>query len=234
MQPFRFMFSNCTYEARFWNPEDGIIGDCIALDTETTLIEPGEIPRLVTAQAYAGEDIVYLIRREYISDFMRLHEDCVITMHNAAFDVAVITAETGFDFDPMIRGERLYDTGLMYRLYRLATVGVVPAWNLEETAKQCLGIHVDKNEDIRQTFGQFMEHGSVDYERIPIAHLKYAAVDAIVTYLLFDCLNRRIGTLDASNYLSHKIQLMGAISLAAIERHGICINEKRNANILGF
>ena len=67
--------------------------------------------------------------------------------------------------------------------------------------------------------------GVVDYASMSPLHLKYAAVDAVVTYLLFEYLNEKIDALGSTNVLSHKIQLMGAVGLSAIERNGICMNE---------
>ncbi len=220
----QFEFQNNIYSTKFWTPEDGLIGELFAFDTETDVIVEGngQIPAFILGQAYAGNNTVYLIKDCSLSDFLNMHQGCIFVMQNAPFDVSVIEKEIGFDFDSMIRQECLFDTGIMYRLYELATRGAVPhKWSLSEIAKIYLGIDLDKEESVRCSFNHFITNGIIDYEQIPETHIQYAATDAIVTYLIFSILNEKIQSLNAKNFLSHKIQLMGGLALNKVSLNGI-------------
>jgi len=78
---------------RFWQPEDGRVFDKpYSFDTETALIDterPWIIPPLVVVGVFDGET-AYLLTRKTVSEFLRLHADLRVVMHNAAFDLAVI------------------------------------------------------------------------------------------------------------------------------------------------
>lgn len=221
----RFNFKNQDYRVEYWSVEMGRIGHFIAFDTETEIIDKAKVPRFILGQAYAGNNIVYLIKDCTLLDFFNIHQDCTFMMQNAPFDIAVVEKEVQFDFDLMIRQERLFDTGILYRLYELATKGEVPhKWSLQELSKIYLGIDLNKNEAIRCSFDQFIIHDDIDYAKISQIHLNYAAIDAIVTYEIFKILNKNIESLNAQHYLSHKIQLMGAVALYKVSLNGISLD----------
>lgn len=218
----RFDFNGCSYHTAIWTPKHGKLAGVIALDTETGVIEPGKVPPFVVGQAYNGSDTVYFISLDQLAPFMELHYDSTFTMHNAAFDTSVIENEVGFDFDSMIRGHRLFDTSLMFRLWKLATIGQVPPkYALDFVAKTLLGVEIEKDDEIRLDFGRFRHGKAVDYRAMTERHLRYAAIDSIITFKIFKHLDPKIHALDAKFYLSHKIQLMGAVALDAVSRRGI-------------
>ena len=96
----------------------------VVIDTETTLIVAGEVPRFVLGSAFAGKTVVYLLTRENLGAFCATHANSNVVMHNAPFDIAVINQQVGFDFDIQVRAQRLWDTGLMFQLLELAKQGV--------------------------------------------------------------------------------------------------------------
>jgi len=224
----KFKFQDQHFETKVWTPADGVIGQTVAVDTETTLIVIGEVPKFVLGSAYAGNNIVYFLTTEHLMAFFDVHAPAQLVMHNAPFDIAVITQQSGFVFDTQIRRQLLWDTGLLYQLLELATTGIVPErWSLAILAKKFLGLDIDKDDSVRNTFGQFLHGDIVDYRAIPEKHLQYAATDVIVTYQIYENLAAKINKLNPSFYLSHKIQLMGAIGLDAVSRLGIGFDQKQ-------
>ena len=220
----------------FWIPATGPLGDRIAFDTETELAQPGVVPRFVLGQAYAGGASVFLVKREHLAAFFAAHAASTLIMHNAPFDIAVICKACEVDFAPFIEMDRLWDTGLLYQLLILATEGDVPRrWGLAAVAKEVLGIVVSKDEALRNHFGDYItEDGSIAYAAITEAELEYAAKDAIVTYEIFTKVFPRVCELDPRQYLSHRIQLMGAIGLHAIELNGIGMDLERRASLINL
>ena len=227
----KFDFAGKSYLGKFWLPEDGNIGSLVALDTETTKIVSNEIPDYVIGQAYAGGDTVYFIRLETLDSFVRVVEKNKLVLHNAPFDIAVIEKESGFDFDALIREQRLFDTGLLYRLVRLAHTGEVPPrWSLQHVAKEILGMDLPKEEELRCNFGRYRNGNSIDYDDITEAELKYAACDVIATYEIYQQLKKQVESFGTGRLnLSHKIQLMGAYALDKVLRTGVGFDlDKKN------
>ena len=211
--------------AAMWEPEIGVIGTRLALDTETTLIEDGKVPDFVIGQAYAGGKNIYLLRADTVKHFLETHQTATIVMHNAPFDTSVLTKETGFDFDTMIRSQRLWDTSILFRLLQLATVGKTPRkYNLALLSESILGIQMDKSMEVRGAFGKYRNGLVVDYASMTKTELIYAAIDPLATLCIFESIFPVVEQLSPQKYLSHKIQLMGAIALAEMTRNGICID----------
>ena len=226
--------SNRIYNVMAWHPTTGNLGSTVAFDTETELSQPGLVPRYVLGQAYAGGDTVYLIQKEHLGAFFDAHKGSALVMHNAPFDVEVVHKACGADFAPFIETDRLWDTGLLYQLLMLATDGDIPRrWGLAAAAKELLGIEISKDEALRTHFGDYIaEDGSIAYAAITEAELEYAVKDAIVTYEIFTKVFPRVSDLDPRQYLSHRIQLMGAIGLHAIELNGIGMDLERRATLI--
>jgi len=146
----QFEWNGQKYQPQIWSPEIGVIGYVIAVDAETELIQEGKIPAFIIGQAYAGGGRVYFLHLEHLSTFLDIHRNQIFVMQNAAFDIAVLTQETGFDFDVMIRSQRLWDTSILYRLLNLATIGTVPnKFNLSLLSEELLGIALDKSMEVR-------------------------------------------------------------------------------------
>ncbi len=228
----KFEFAGQNFEVRWWTPESGCLGDIIAFDSETAVGNRGEIPPYVLGQAFAGGGTVWLIRLEYLRNFFEVHRESIVVAHNASFDICVVEQEAGFDFDPQIRGQKFFDTGLMYCLLALATEGNIPPWNLAYVAKKVLGVDLPKDEDVRLTFGQYRTDDTIAYEEISEAHIEYASKDPIATFCIFLVLFNQIKELDPDFFLSHKIQLMGAYALYRIQTLGIGFDQSRKRTFL--
>lgn len=226
-----FEFNGRSYSGKYWSPQDGKIGLLISLDTETEMINGPSTPGYVIGQAYAGGDKVYFIKLDDLPQFLNAHDDAIFIMHNAPFDISVIESETEFDFDAHIRQQRLFDTGILYRLWKLGTDGEPPAkWSLQAVAKEILGFDLNKSADTRCNFGRFRRGKIVDYNSMSLPELTYAATDSVVTHQLYEILKNKVDALGTGRLcLSHKIQLMGAYALEKTHRRGIALdmNERR-------
>ena len=230
----RISHNNKGYTVDVWHPHMGSLGATVAFDTETEMSQPGIAPRYVLGQAYAGGDNVYMLQKEHLADFFAAHAASTFIMHNAPFDIAVVNKAGGVDFSQFVESDRLWDTGLLFQLYHLANEGDIPRrWGLAAVAKELLGIEISKDEALRSHFGDYIaEDGSIAYSAISEAELGYAARDAIVTYEIFTRVFLRVCELDPRQYLSHRIQLMGAIGLHAIELNGIGMDLGRRAKLI--
>jgi len=65
------------------------LGPCIGVDTETELIQPGKIPRLVMVSASDGDQHM-LIHPCDIGAFVKQHNEAIFCFHNVAFDFLVL------------------------------------------------------------------------------------------------------------------------------------------------
>ena len=95
---------------------------------------------------------------------MDTHNECTWVFHNAPFDLEVITRATGYDFDTLVRSQRLWDTGILYQLIHLARRGRIPRWSLEATVLEYLGVRLQKDDSLRKGFGSYINSdGFIDY-----------------------------------------------------------------------
>jgi DNA polymerase I-like protein with 3'-5' exonuclease and polymerase domains len=230
----KIKFRNQDFDVKSWTAAQGAIGRLIAIDTETEKALPGVVPRYVLGQAYAGGSVVYLLQREHLEPFFHIHAASTLVMHNAPFDIFAIERASAVKFDPFIEENRLWDTGLLYQLHGLATLGYVPhRWGLAAVAEELLGLELSKEEEVRTGFGHSIkEDGSIDYSSMTHEELEYAAKDAIVTGMIFSDLFRKVRSLDPKQQLSHGVQLKGAIGLHAIELNGIGMDLTRRADVM--
>lgn len=242
MSAIAIPFGNETFQARVWTEKEGFIGSVVAFDTETTLIEaPDKIPDFVIGSVFNGATTFY-VRRQDLGVFWLLHQSCSVFMHNAAFDIAVITQACGFEFWRMIEAGQILDSSILYRLRSLAATGDLPEkYNLALVTKEIFGVCLEKKDAVRCDFGRFIKDGRVDYRSMPEEYLTYAARDAVATFkigsaLVSDCRlmtentplpqNGTVGTngITAFGPLSHHVQLKGDLALRQIERNGVCID----------
>ena len=104
-----------------WNPASKLQGHHVSLDTETAKIEAGRVPALVIASATDGVH-GFFIARQHLPEFIKAHANKTITLHNAAFDLAVME-QAGINTAHLIKTGHIFDTGLLYRLLKLADTG---------------------------------------------------------------------------------------------------------------
>ncbi len=205
---------------KFWNGEQ--LGNLIAFDTETDIAPFTETPNAVIGTAYDGSDSCYVIAPSQFLEFINCQG--VLTkfvMHNAPFDMDVVSkvSEKKTGWHKLIENDRIYDTALLYRLLHLATIGYVPfKRSLDMLSEKFCEITLEKNEDIRLHFDQYLDKPVTD---IPEDFLVYACKDAVATYHLCNKLLSRIRSTGSTTLLSHNIQLAGSYALNRIYKRGI-------------
>lgn len=210
-----------------WWRGEPISFDEIAWDTETEDIVDGEIPALVLASFYDGGDTVWLCDHTNTHAMLAHIADREWVLHNAPFDLQVICRNNPrhWIYDKIDSSSTVWDTGIAYRLLKLAEVGELPhRWAMQAAAKELLALEVDKDAEVRTGWKQ-----GGPFEG---ARLQYAANDAVVTWKLWQKL-KRIREAPFKNALSHDIQLKGAIVLKDIETRGFGFDRRRRASLLG-
>jgi len=215
------IFNEQEYNIKVWDTEEGFLGRFVSIDTETTIAPFTMVPDLVTFQAYSGGKNVYYVLKEDIKEFMFVHKGSYLIAHNMPFDEGVISKTLG-DNKIMLSfydNNLIRDTGVLYRLLHLASLGFVPfKYNLAALSEKFLGIKLIKDE-IRENFGQFKD---LPFESIPKEYLEYGAADVIATYKLYFKLVAEIRNHDKYNtLLSHDIQVKGDLALNKIYKNGI-------------
>ncbi len=215
-----------------WNGEK-LDSTMIAIDTETSLItSPAIIPDLVLITAYDGGDYIYTIKNKVFMQFMEVNLDATCLFWNGAFDIPVLE-QTGFSFDSRIMKNKVLDGQILYRLLSIAMQGKeANKWSLDYVTETILKEVLDKDESIRLTFGQYLnEDKSVRYSDISEAHIKYACLDPVATYLCTQKILKKIATLPTTTNLAHNINLLGDLALAKVTRNGIHIDQERVTRI---
>ena len=126
-----------------------------------------------------------------------------------------------------VQPERILDGMLLHQLHNLATEGfTLKMRSLKDACRLHLGLELDKNKDIRTTFDQFI---GKPIEEIPAEWLDYAASDITATFKLVEYLYKKCKEIDASQLLSHHIQLLGSVALNNIYKNGVEFDlDKRN------
>lgn len=207
--------------------KDQILGKELSMDVETELVEyTGHIPRLVVTCVYDGGDTCYIVTNKDVLKFLELHRSHTLIFHNCPFDLAVLTQHCGFEFWDMIESGRILDTCLLFQLVAIATRGYTHLkWSLDYVVGVLLKDVLPKDNDIRLTFGQYLnDDGSVDYKNMSKDHYIYACLDPIATHLVYLNLKATIKTLPTSTNLAHTIHLMGHIALDDIHKRGIGVD----------
>lgn len=215
---------------KWWKDEQ--LSDFIALDTETQLItSPAIIPDLILMTVYDGSGDVFIVKNEDISKFLEKHDKTVFCFWNAAFDIPVLEqAAKCALFDIFIKKCQVLDGQILFRLHSIATEGMeAKKWSLDFVTELITKEILDKDDTIRLTFGQYQDPitKKIRYSEISEAHLKYACLDPIATYICTKKILEKIKQLPTSTNLAHNINLVGDIALAQITRNGIHIDQDR-------
>lgn len=206
-------FLGKTYNIKTWNGE--YLGKDVTIDTETTVVPSYLVPKMLLCQAYGDlAQTCYTVPAESLAHFFEIHKRSDLIMQNAAFDVRVLEKAMdaeGF-FYPFYDEDRIWDIGILYRLYHLAIVGFIPPkYNLQLMAQKILNVHLDKDDDIRMTF----ENG------ITQEHIEYGCKDVLATYFIYKHLKSMIAQLPTKTWLTHNIQIAGDYVLKRIHENGI-------------
>jgi DNA polymerase I-like protein with 3'-5' exonuclease and polymerase domains len=215
-------------------------GRLIGIDTETTPIEPNTVPRLILASVSDGEQH-YVLPRDRIVPFLRLHDDRVYAAHNATFDHWVLVSWLGEDAElwwQIVDPGRLRCMDLMEQLILLAKFDNHPRpHSLDKLAQHYLDVELFGKDDPRRT--QFSLIENIPLDQVAPWFLQYAAQDAIAVVKIYRQQRVRARHLqpdpadllpDAKRkygLLSEIIQVKGAIVLDRISRAGMHLDTER-------
>ena len=244
--------SDRTFDYSHWDGEK-LTGDFLGFDTETALIRDHEIPGLALASASDGTTH-HLIHPLRVGEFILAHEGRNFIFHNVAFDFWVVADHLE------LRGEdaalkawwaiadddRMHDTMLLDQLIRLARDDAYPRpRNLAEVAREYAGLVVDKTDPFRLRYGEIIGH---EWSLLDPGFFNYAIKDPIVTLAAYQTMADEAANLmenhapdltdalDRFWVLSEAIQVKASITLAAIGRRGINVDQARldviRANLL--
>jgi hypothetical protein len=193
-----------------WKPsQDVVIGQLIAIDTETELIVDQSFPPLVLLQVTAGSrvDLVpYDLAEEYLLKLVRYNPDSKYVFVNAAYDLGVLGCGDLYD---MIDNGNIVDMMDRYKLWEISERGFVrkPA-SLANMARNVLSVKLDKKEEVRLTFTR---------DKSPsVGQLEYGAKDVVATWLLGAEMPEMPTEADS--------QIMGSVVLDAISRNGMLVD----------
>ncbi|QDT16610.1 DNA polymerase [Alienimonas californiensis] len=185
---------------REWTPGDDPFAETFAFDSETTRIRddlPERVPDYVLGVASDGDRGVFVSRKN-LPAFWAAHAHCAWAFHHAAFDLAVVQKALGVrgDVYALVEDGRAWDTLILAKQLGLATRGTTGgAFSLDACAAEFLRVDLPKTvtdaagNDVRTGFGRFLNK---PVAAIPPDYLRYAAGDAVATWLLFGVLKARI------------------------------------------
>lgn len=225
--PIEVAVNSDQYTVRIWHPQLPVLQargprPALGIDTETRRIVPGEPIELALLQvACDASKEVHIVRAwdvpAYLPELLRLNPTASLIFHNASFDLHAlgISAEFRQLWVDAISAGLVVDTGMRWMLRQLSRGDQDRRWSLDFVAKKLLLMEVPKDEEIRLTFSRDME--------LTDRHIKYAAVDAAVTVLLYREMPEA--------YPTEQIQLLGAIALDAISRNGVMVDSAYFANL---
>lgn len=256
-------FAGRTVEYSPWKPTAGkVFEKGFALDCETSRIDdarPWLTPAFVLGAASDGRRGVFLTR-EHAPAFLAAHADIPVVMHNASFDLEVLSRlPLGEDIYDRVDACRVWDTQLLHRLLCLATEGHTAGLKGQSTLDHCvrrhLGVELTKDlvdsggQSVRTSYGQWLNR---DPREIEPVFLEYLAKDALATILVYrrirPALKNALATAcDAWGYVdnawldgqwrrwgpaTHHIQLRAAIVLRAITVNGLHLDQDRREQLL--
>jgi hypothetical protein len=225
-------------------PPDGYL----AFDTETEIVDLHRaVPRLALAAASAGDAATALVHPDDLGRFLLAHRALHFVCHNAAFDYWVVEQHLRRRGEEEARRawwdvadrNRLHDSMLLDMLVRLARDDSYPApRDLAEVAKHYAGLEISKEDPYRTRYGEILGR---DWEEVEDGFFAYAVKDAIVTRPAYLALRKRALALaeefgrtsadvraDARQrfgLLTEAVQVKKAIALAAVTRHGLCLDQ---------
>ena len=198
----------------------------VALDSETSALYCRDGYMLGFSMSYKSEHGVY-VDCECIDSvcealMQQIFDKKIVVFHNAKFDMKWFEYHFGFKFP------RYEDTMLMHYMFdeQPGTHGL----------KQLALKHTPYG-DYERPLGDFIDnyrkqHGilkeSFSYDLIPFEIMKdYAAMDAVVTFMLYEKMKKAIITNKKLNWVYENILLEGCTFLKEIEENGVPFDEDR-------
>ena len=221
-----------------WNGE--LLGECIAIDTETTLIEDRcRVPDLCLVSVSDGQQH-FILQPDRLAEFLELHlsNGTHLVCHNIAYDFAVMDKYLTVSKEAKARNllwtvvdaNRAHDTMLLSVLISLAQNDCDLSPSLESACDEHLGVVLEKD-DYRLRFHELKDTAWSD---VDVGFFQYAVKDAIATWFLFAALTdvaneicQKHGVTDEFGILTESIQVKAAIGLDRITRNGMSIDLDR-------
>jgi DNA polymerase I-like protein with 3'-5' exonuclease and polymerase domains len=221
-----------------WNGE--LLGDCIAIDTETILIEDRRrVPDLCLVSVSDGQQH-FVLQPCRLAELLELHlsNGTHLICHNIAFDFPVMDKYLTVSKEAEARNllwtavdeNRVHDTMLLAVLISLAQNDCDLRPSLESACDEHLGVVLEKDE-YRLRFNELKDTAWSD---VDVGFFQYAVKDAIATWFLFAVLThmaneicQKHGVTDEFGFLTESIQVKAAIGLDRITRNGMSIDLDR-------
>lgn len=233
---FEYEFNGQFYSSKMWEGEG--LGDTVALDFETTLIQGLKTPDLVLGSACNKNQLVFLTR-ENISEFMQAHPLTKFIVHNASLELSVLQKELenenlGFE---IIDSGRIFDVFVLGRLLDLAIQGNCAfekgksKYSLGVLAEKHLNAKLPKevkidDRAVRTSYEEFQNN----IDEAPDGYYHYNAFDTIATFHLMKKLTSLCHDLslakgaDPELLLSHDIQVKASWAAQLTKSKGIAID----------
>ena len=198
----------------------------VALDSETSALYCRDGYMLGFSMSYKSEHGVY-VDCECIDSvcealMQQIFDKKIVVFHNAKFDMKWFEYHFGFKFP------RYEDTMLMHYMFdeQPGTHGLKQL-ALKHTPygdyERPLNDYID---NYRKQHGILKE--SFSYDLIPFDIMKdYAAMDAVVTFMLYEKMKKAIITNKKLNWVYENILLEGCTFLKEIEENGVPFDEER-------
>ena len=221
-----------------WNGES--LGDCIAIDTETTLIEDRHrVPELCLVSISDGQQH-FVLQPKRLPEFLEMHlpNETHLVCHNIAYDFAVMDkylvvskeAEARNLLWTAVDANRAHDTMLLAALISLAQNDCDLTPSLNAACVEHLKVVLEKD----QYRLRFHELKDTAWTEVDVGFFQYAVKDAIATWFLFAVLTDVANEIchkqcvtDKFGFLTESIQVKAAIGLDRITRNGMTIDLDR-------
>ena len=220
-------------------PCDGVF----SFDTETTLIELGVVPELIVL-TFATNHGAYLVSPDQLHEWVQMvaASGCPLVAHNFAFDYHVVHHALKFVGDlaawkQMVDDNRVWDTMILDFLIRLANGeedGPLRLCSLLDLCKHYLG--TDQSKGLQCEWCQWYQKPLLEVSDDFIA---CAIQNATVTRELYNELQPVAKHLASHNnclveefgYLTHHLQVKGAIALSDCSNLVIKVDQKAEQEI---
>lgn len=198
----------------------------VAVDTETTALYPRNGHILGISMCCEPDTAVY-IDTDYIDDVVaekmqELFNKKKVVMHNAKFDLAMLEYHFGFDFpdieDTMLIHYMLNEIPGNHGLKQLA-IKHTKYGDYEKPMYDFIEDHCRKNGILR---------GDFNFSMIPFDIIQvYAAIDAAVTFLLYDILMKELNEDKNIRRVYRQLLIPGMRFLTDIQENGVPFDRQR-------
>lgn len=199
---------------------------CISLDTETTALYPRNGYILGLSLSFANDSGAYIstecLDEECCELLQKLFNHKIVVFHNAKFDIPFLKFHFGFTFpnfeDTMLMHYMLDETPGTHGLKELA-LRFTKYGDYEREQNDWIAAYCKEHKIKKEEFS---------FEFIPFEILsKYAAIDACVTYLLYQKFRDALSKNDRLYGVYKQILIPGCLLLIDVQENGIPFDKSR-------